>query len=155
MNSRGIFGWVLAAAGFLTGILLTILVLVMLPPLLDHSPQSLAENELILIPPDQTGPFIPANPTPTITPTDEPFNPDMFNPGEQVIVAGTQGQGLRVREYPALGSSILFLADDDEIYVILGGPVDADEYRWWFFESEMDDARRGWGVENYLERFNE
>ncbi len=60
-----------------------------------------------------------------------------------------------MRDYPSLGSSILFLADDDEKFLILGGPVDSDEYRWWFFESNMDDSRRGWGVENYLERFNE
>jgi hypothetical protein len=155
MNRRGIFGWVLVAAGFLTGILMTILVFVMLPPLLNQAPQSLAETELILIPPDQTGPFIPAAATPIITPTEEPFNPDKFDPGEQVVVTGTQGQGLRVRDYPSLGSSILFLADEDENFVILGGPVDADEYRWWFFESDTDDSRRGWGVENYLERFNE
>ncbi len=108
MKSRGIVGWVLAAVGFLTGLLLTILVLVLVPPLLKQTPQSLAEPELLLIPPDQSGPFIPDTAIPTITPTEEPFNPDKFDPGEQVVVTGTQGQGLRVRDYPSLAHPYSF-----------------------------------------------
>jgi len=147
-------GFILPAAGFLSGILITLLLLAALPAIRQEESQPGGVDELVLIPPDIIE--ATAQPTPSVTAAEQgPGELSRFTAGELVLVSGTEGQGLRLREYPSLGSSILHLAEDEEQYRVVGGPVEADGYVWWFVEHESDDGRRGWGVEDYLVEINE
>ena len=71
-----------------------------------------------------------------------------------VKVTGTQGLGLRMRSAAGTGADINFLAMDDEIFKVIGGPQVSDGYTWWQLEAPLDQKRSGWAAENYLAVFN-
>lgn len=71
-----------------------------------------------------------------------------------VTVTGTQGLGLRIRAVPGTGEEINFLAMDDEVFKVVGGPEVKDGYTWWQLEAPLDENRSGWAAENYLTVFN-
>jgi hypothetical protein len=67
-----------------------------------------------------------------------------------VQIAGTGGEGLRLRTAPGLDSQVRVLGEDSEVFVVTDGPQEADGYTWWYLESPSDRSRRGWAVANYL-----
>ena len=71
-----------------------------------------------------------------------------------VKVTGTQGLGLRMRAAAGTGADINFLAMDDEVFKVVGGPEVSDGYTWWQLEAPLDETRTGWAAENYLMVFN-
>ena len=71
-----------------------------------------------------------------------------------VKVTGTQGLGLRMRSAAGTGADINFLAMDDEVFKVIGGPQVSDGYTWWQLEAPLDQKRSGWAAENYLAVFN-
>lgn len=71
-----------------------------------------------------------------------------------VKVTGTEGLGLRMRAAAGTGTEINFLAMDDEVFKVVGGPVVSDGYTWWQLEAPLDEKRSGWAAENYLMVFN-
>lgn len=154
MKLERLSGFLLPAAGFLSGILITLLFLAAFPAIRQEESQSGGVDELVIIPPEINE--ATAQPTPLITAAEQDSGEVfMFTAGELVLVTGTGDQGLRLREYPSLGSSILHLAEEEEQYRVVGGPVEADGYVWWFVEHETDPGRRGWGVEDYLDGIND
>jgi len=151
----GPFKWLIPAAGLLSGVLLTLLLLVLLPAIFNGSQSAGTEGfGATVIPHVYTTPQPPDSTSSAASGTAVPFDVQLFASGDLVAVRRTDGQGLRLREYPSLASRMLYLADEEELYIIMGGPTDADGYRWWFLESQSDSTRRGWGVEEYLERIN-
>jgi hypothetical protein len=90
------------------------------------------------------------NPVPTGTPG-IPQGAD-FEVGEIVQVSGTAGQGLSLRNEPGLSAVIDGYGMEDEIFEVRGGPIEKDDYRWWFLISPYDDTKQGWGVGTYLVR---
>ncbi|MBN1264396.1 MAG: hypothetical protein JXA25_02805 [Anaerolineales bacterium] len=147
----------LPAAGFLSGLFLTLLFLVLLPKIFSlKGTTSSAGYTATVIPyvftkPQQTE----TQETPTTAGSQLDLNIVKYTAGDSVIVSHTEGQGLRLREYPSLGSQMLFLAQEGDLYIVVGGPSDADGYRWWYLENQQDTAQRGWGVEEFLEQINE
>lgn len=89
----------------------------------------------------------PTRPSASPTPTEATSTPaGRFARGSWLVVSGT-GDCLNVRDEPSLqGQVIACLPDGTEVQV-LGGPRDADGYRWWRLATPRGD---GWAVENYL-----
>ncbi len=97
--------------------------------------------------------FIPtATPLPTETPT--PIPPPIAEEGIAigvfVEVAGTEGDGLRLREEASLDAKIAFLGLENEVFEVREGPVESDGYDWWYLSNPYNAEKEGWAVSNYL-----
>ena len=82
--------------------------------------------------------------TPQITPGGE------LAIGAYVQVAGTGGDGLRMRDQPGLNGDILLVASEAEVFEVDDGPVEMDGYVWWHLKGPFDPARQGWAVASFL-----
>lgn len=71
-----------------------------------------------------------------------------------VKVTGTEGLGLRMRAAAGTGADINFLAMDDEVFKVVGGPEVSGGYTWWQLEAPLDEKRSGWAAEDFLLVFN-
>lgn len=97
--------------------------------------------------------------SPTNFPTPTPEAPVVLPEGAiginiYVKVTGTQGLGLRMRSAAGTGADINFMAMDDEVFKVVGGPEVSDGYTWWQLEAPLDENRSGWAAESYLMVFN-
>jgi hypothetical protein len=88
---------------------------------------------------------------PTPTGTLAPIPEGNFMIGQLVEVQGTEGDGLRVREAPGVDGRILFVGLENEVFVVQGGPVEADDHTWWYLVDPYDDDKSGWSVAAYLQ----
>ena len=70
--------------------------------------------------------------------------------GGYVQVTGTGGGGLRLREGPGLERAVRMLGAEEEIFLVIDGPEQADNYTWWYLEGPLDETRHGWAVSNFL-----
>jgi len=70
--------------------------------------------------------------------------------GAHVQVAGTGGDGLRLRIEPSLDGQILMLGSEAEVFRVHEGPREADGYTWWYLVGPFDESRYGWAVANFL-----
>ncbi len=94
-----------------------------------------------------------AEPTPLPeTPTPDPRAGLGIGPGNLVEVYGTGGDGLRLRAEASLSARVLFLALENEVFLVRDGPVEADGRVWWFLASPHEETRAGWAVAEYLRR---
>jgi hypothetical protein len=93
--------------------------------------------------PAVTATFDPYAPTPTVV-------PGQISIGAYVQISGTQGQGLRIRSQPGLNSEQLFLGFDTEVYTVVDGPREVDDYTWYSLVAINDQARTGWAASNFL-----
>jgi hypothetical protein len=84
------------------------------------------------------------------TPESQTQVPELIVIGSNVEVHGTGGAGLRVRQNPGLSQRVLFLADENEVFLVNDGPIEMDGYTWWYLVSPSDATRVGWGVADYL-----
>jgi len=82
--------------------------------------------------------------TPVITPGGE------LVIGAYVQVAGTGGDGLRLRDQPGLNGKILLVASEAEVFEVDDGPIEMDGYTWWHLKGPFDPARQGWAVASFL-----
>ncbi len=85
----------------------------------------------------------------TATPPPEPRIP--IELGSQVVVVGTEGFGLRVRQGPGLDYDMVFLGNDGELFVVQDGPRESDGYTWWYIVDPDNRDRFGWAVRDFLE----
>ena len=95
----------------------------------------------------------PLSPTlsPSPTPTSIFFLPEgAIGVGAYVQVIGTGGVGLRMRSAPGLSSTVNFTALDSEVFLVIDGPVVADDYTWWHLEAPYDTTRNGWSASEFL-----
>ncbi len=100
-------------------------------------------------PPNPTSQATQAS-TATQSPTLPPSADVDIDVGAWVIVAGTDGDRLRIRTQPGLSSEIEFLAYENDVFQVEGGPEEQDGYIWWFLVNPYDSSKSGWAVENYL-----
>lgn len=101
-------------------------------------------------------PTVTSHSSPTVqsdAPTSLPTNPaatgtvpGRFAPRQRLKVTGT-GECLNVRVQPGLQSDVVACIADGTEVEVLGGPREADGYRWWQLTTPQGD---GWAVENYL-----
>ena len=94
-------------------------------------------------------PTLQGSPAPTTSP--EPTLPQLpLSQGALVQVAGTGGEGLRLRERPGLDAPIKFLGLESEVFQLGEGPVEQDGFTWWLLENPYDAAKFGWAVGDFL-----
>jgi hypothetical protein len=84
------------------------------------------------------------------TPEPQDQIPGLIAIGVNVEVQGTGGAGLRIRQSPGLSQRVLFLANENEVFLVNDGPTEIDGYTWWYLVSPSDATRVGWGVADYL-----
>lgn len=113
--------------------------------------------------PYQGGAVITVIPVPTSTPTPQPTMTPEIPPTPTTIVEngielggyaqifGTEGEGLRLRREPSLSAVIIYLGLEGEIFLVKGGPVEADGHLWWELEAPLNSSRQGWTVSDYLQ----
>lgn len=107
---------------------------------------------LTVIPPPTSTPL--SLPTATLDPNLPTATP-VFMPGEIAVgsyvqIKGTDGEGLRLRSGPGLGSDQLFLGMDSEVFLVKDGPSLADGYTWFYLVAPYDANRAGWAASNFL-----
>ncbi len=101
-----------------------------------------------------TTPTPTATQTPIPTATMPPPSPTVTTGiavGKRVRIAGTGSAGLSLRDGPGVNSQRLGVAIESEVFVVVGGPTNADGLTWWLLRYEADSTREGWGAANYLE----
>jgi hypothetical protein len=45
---------------------------------------------------------------------------------------------------------VRILGAEEEIFLVIDGPQQADGYTWWNLEGPFDETRHGWAVSNFL-----
>lgn len=95
--------------------------------------------------------FTPPLPTATPAPTVPPESQSILSVQVNVQISGTGGAGLRLRDAPSLQGTVRLLALEGEIFRVTEGPVQADDYTWWYLVAPYDEKVQGWAVANYLE----
>ncbi len=108
-----------------------------------------APADLTMIPAPTHTPNVTAVPTndPSITPT-----PDLtsINIDGYVQIAGTEGEGLRIRLAPGLNGETVFRGEEAEVFVVKDGPQEPDGYTWWYLVAPYDETRAGWAAADFL-----
>lgn len=107
------------------------------------SPEGTGEGEPMLTP-TETAP-----PEPSPTPEEEERQPPQV--GSTVIVTGTEGDGLNIRQGPGVNFTLVCLAQDGDQFLVEDGPREGDGYTWWSLSSPENPDCFGWAVEPFLE----
>lgn len=71
--------------------------------------------------------------------------------GSQVAVEGVDEQMLNVRDSAGVtGTTVLFRAEEETVFTVVDGPVQADGFTWWRIQDPQNPSRAGWAVANFL-----
>lgn len=117
----------------------------------DEQPQP---SQAITIIPAPTETSVVIVPTDLASPTPEApvlLPAGVIGVGAYVKVGRTEGTGLRMRAEPSTAADIRFVAMDEEVFKIIGGPVQSNDYTWWQMEAPYDATRSGWSVDSFLD----
>jgi len=76
--------------------------------------------------------------------------PGVVSLGNAVVVNGTGQDGLRMRSAPGTDAAVLYVANENEYFTIVDGPVIKDSLIWWKIQSLSDAQKSGWSVQDYL-----
>jgi uncharacterized protein YraI len=63
--------------------------------------------------------------------------------------------GLNLRAGPGTTYDRLDISQEGDIFIVVAGPVEADDIIWWRLRDENDPGREGWAASNYLTLYNE
>lgn len=141
--------------GALFGLLLAVGLLIFSRLLGPAPASSLPELTVIPLPsatPTATAaPPTPEPPTPVDTPGGESAGPRSFAQGQLVLISGTGGEGLRLREAPGLDAAIRLVALENEVFEVVEGPVPSDGYNWWRLTNPYDRSKQGWAADQFLQ----
>jgi cytoskeletal protein RodZ len=74
--------------------------------------------------------------------------PTEIEPGVQVTVQGTQGQGLNLRAQATTSARIIVNAREGTVLTVVEGPEEADGYVWW--KLRTPGGEEGWGAARWL-----
>jgi len=67
-----------------------------------------------------------------------------------IKIEGTGGVGLRIRRNPGVEAEVVFLANESEVFIVIGGPEEKDGMYWWQLSTPYDESRSGWAAADYL-----
>jgi len=132
-------------------IVITAISLFLLPDRLQKTSNPTAIITLIEAPTATNIPRETLMPTNTPIPANTPSDPNGLSVQKYAQIYGTEGDGLRLRSAPGQSASVNFIGMDNEVFLIIDGPQEADGYIWWHLESPYDTGRNGWAAENYLQ----
>jgi hypothetical protein len=86
-------------------------------------------------------------PTPTLSPTP---GPGQLAVGVYVQITNTGQEGLNIRAEAGLTAQVVFSGFDDEVFLVTGGPIEADGHTWWQLTASYDSTRSGWAAADFL-----
>lgn len=87
----------------------------------------------------------------TSTPTSAPSETiDGISTQKYVMIQGTGGVGLRIRNNPGTEAEVNFIANESEVFKVIGGPQTVNDMVWWQLVTPYDDNRKGWASAQYL-----
>jgi hypothetical protein len=86
----------------------------------------------------------------TLLPSETPFIPGVYANNMVIMISGTEGEGLNVRENPGTDSPIVYLAQEGETYKITDGPQIKDGLIWWHIDQTAEGQKTGWAVQDYF-----
>ena len=93
-----------------------------------------------------------AGPSPSPTETIEPIpttSPEIAI-GCYVRVAGTGGHGLSLREGPGENYARVDVALEDQVFIVVDGPVASGDSEWWKLRDPENEEREWWAAGNFL-----
>lgn len=70
--------------------------------------------------------------------------------GVYVQVTGTGGTGLRLRSEPGSAAKTEAVASENEVFLVINGPIVMDGYTWWKLEGTYQSDRVGWAAAEFL-----
>ncbi len=76
--------------------------------------------------------------------------PGVVARGDVVLVNGTGQGGLRMRSNPGTEATVMFVANENEYFNVVDGPVIKDNLIWWKIQSLTDAQKVGWSAQDYL-----
>lgn len=123
----------------------------------NETPTPLPTSTVLVAPTEATaqiGPteVITITPTATIViPIGSPTAPPTFTeigPGATVVVQGTGGAGLNLRQEASTTARVVVNVKDGTELTVLEGPEEASGYTWW--KARTADGEEGWGAANWL-----
>lgn len=150
MNPRQLFNkWVILGALVLAALLTLITAAsIGLTTTRQNAEVGFAPADLTVIPaPTSTS---SAPPTATVDPFAPTAAPTGIAVGNYVQIAGTDGEGLRIRSDPGLNGNFEFLGYDSEVFIVQDGPREVDGFVWWYLVAPNDDTRNGWAAADFL-----
>ena len=68
----------------------------------------------------------------------------------RVSIGGTGAAGLSIRAAANTTAERLYIAAEGDRFVVIDGPVSADDFTWWKLRSEAGSEPEGWAVADYL-----
>jgi len=83
------------------------------------------------------------------TPT--PLLPQESERGYMRVIS-TKGEGLQLREGPGFAFATIYLLPESTLVKVIGGPIEADGYRWWQLTYE---GLEGWSAGAWLQPLGE
>lgn len=102
-------------------------------------PTAAPETETPTPPPASTASLVPGGP---------------FAAGDLVEVIGTGGEGLRLHSSADVSAPVNLIAEDNEVYKVLDGPLTANGRQWYNLVNPYDSAKSGWAVSDFLQPVN-
>jgi hypothetical protein len=99
--------------------------------------------------PDSSG-AVGEGPTETPTPEAATATPAVTS-GATIIIVGTEGDGLNVRQGPGVSYDPVCLARDGDQFTIGEGPREGDGFTWWEVTQVDNPDCFGWAVEPFLQ----
>ncbi len=89
---------------------------------------------------------------PTLPPVVFTPTPLVIAVGVQVVVADAGPSGLNVRSAPGRENAVRFVAQDGQIFDVIGGPSQSDDgLVWWQVQNPRDLNQNGWAASVYLQ----
>jgi hypothetical protein len=88
--------------------------------------------------------------TPTVTVDLQLPGSGGLKTGVYVQINGTGGNGLRIRNNAGTDAETNFIANESEVFLIIGGPLELNDYVWWQLSAPYDQSRQGWAAADYL-----
>ncbi len=143
---------IILAAVIFAVIILTFFTLILRTIAVREAQHVIPTAVITIIPPTNTYLSGEIQTTPSATPTLEIENPKGIAINAYIKISQTGGSGLRIRTQPGTSSAVLFLAMDEEVFRIIGGPQEKDDLIWWQVQAPYDSTRSGWAAADYLEK---
>lgn len=170
-RSSGLYLPAWSVAAMLLIVIAIVVAIVTLLVTLGGNPPASGEPRVVIVTAVPSDTPLPALPTSTPTPlpavsggTSIPvpefalegptLPPIVFTPTPLSIAIGVtvrvDADGLNIREAPGLDQTILFQAEQDSLFIIVGGSERASDITWWQIEDPDDPTRSGWAAADYL-----
>jgi hypothetical protein len=75
----------------------------------------------------------------------------IYTKGLRVFIHGTDGEGLRIHQLAGQDSPTIYLANEDDLYIISDGPIITGGYVWWQIKSLSAEEIVGWAAQDFLQ----